>query len=134
MTDRKIFAHFALIVSALALTGSARAYEPGTNCLQWSLETEKKYVPRADDQRTSQDLLESGKAFGFHQESSDHRGRVRVHFYRYDRDVVLSDETLLAKYEEMVGTFQWRLNSQLGYRFFCSFSAPDPRPRLSGSN
>lgn len=126
------------ILAFLTLSLNATAQE-SINCLEWTYRAESQFVTERAADRIAGDIVSESKRLGFFVQSVSNGvdaelGDVRSYALKYDRDLVVNRPALLKKYNEFVQNLAWHLNSRLGHAFYCSFWAPDPHPRLSGSN
>jgi len=126
------------LLAPLGSSSSAVAQE-AINCLEWTYRTETQYVAKRAANRFAADLIAEGEAFGFYIQSTRDEvdaelGPVRLFALKYDRDSFIDRPAEVTKYSEFTRSLEWHINSRLGHNFYCSFWAPDPHPRLSGSN
>jgi hypothetical protein len=125
---------FSTLLLTLAFGSQAMALDPAINCLQWKLSTERAYVSKDQAANSAKQTLANLKKFGFKLETAEKTPTHRSYFFRYNRDQVLSKQQTLRDFEAAIFQHSRNVNSQLGYLFECSFSAPTPWPRVSGSS
>lgn len=125
---------FSALLVSFAFGSQAMAIEPAINCLQWKLSTERAFVSRDQAAASAKQTLANLKNFGFKLETTERTSTHRSYFFRYNRDKVLSKQQSLLDFDAAIFQHSRNVNSQLGYQFECSFSAPTPWPRVSGSS
>ncbi len=125
---------FLILSMTLPLISKANTINHPLNCLQWHFSAEKKYVtkPRALD--TAGFILESGSDFGFIVDGKSSQTESYNFYYKYNRDLILDNQAMEEKYYDHIKNLFWHLNSPIGFQFECSFEAPEPHPRITGSN
>lgn len=124
----------ATFVITLGMIPNALALDPAINCLQWKLGTERAYVTKVQATMAAKQTLKYLKKFGFNLETTERTATHRSYYFRYNRDEVLSQPQTLREFESAIFQHSRNLQSQLGYTFECTFHAPTPWPRISGSS